>query len=211
MINEKRKYYCIICKKEVFMNAGNFGKHKKLHNPEYRKIMQKTWDKVGRINSIKLTGRLSPRRNVTMLEQYGLEKTNTIKASIKNTLQKGIKDGRVKKSFLTIGNGRGMSTLEKYVYFKYLDGDWKFNYAIGIKPSVVGYPRNYKIDFYNEKLKIGIEIDGKIHQYIERKLADTKKIDFLNNRGYKIIRITEHDIHINNWNKEDFKKWLSSF
>lgn len=142
----------------------------------------------------------------TMEMVYGKKKASRIKNQIKKTLQYKIKEGVVKKSYLTIGNGRGMNKLETYFYNKFLNSSWKYNYAIGIKPQIKRYPRNYKVDFYNEKLNICVEIDGKIHNTEKQKILDRKKTDMLRSRGFYVIRLSESDIL--KMTKKEFLKWL---
>ena len=139
------------------------------------------------------------------------ERDKSIKEKIGKTVSRGIKEGRIPNSFLKVGNGKGMSKLEKYFYNTFLDKSWYYNYAIGSGKG--GYKKygfvNYKIDFYNEKLQVGIEVDGKgIHDSVKQKKLDVKKNKLLVKLGYKILRLDEKTLKSFN-TKEDFEKWMN--
>ena len=53
---------------------------------------------------------------------------------------------------------------------------------------------NYVIDFYCPKLKLGIEIDGKIHSQHGRSIQDQEKDRILKTLGIKVIRISILDM-----------------
>lgn len=73
--------------------------------------------------------------------------------------------------------------------------------------TIIGYERDlpfgkWFIDFAFEDLKLAIEIDGKQHEYAERKESDIKKDLFITNNGWKIFRIKWHNpINDTNRNK----------
>jgi very-short-patch-repair endonuclease len=47
----------------------------------------------------------------------------------------------------------------------------------------------YFIDLALEKQKIALEIDGKQHEYLDRKASDAKKDKFLVDNGWRVYRI----------------------
>lgn len=208
-VNIFKHFICPYCHKRVYMSITSFGKHKKLHDPKYRKLMQPVWNRVGVNNSKKLTGRTTGKKGIPMTKLYGVKKANRVKRQISKTLKKRINTGEIKKSFLLIGNGKGMSRLETFCYDNFLDSTWIFNYGIGIKPRIGGYPNAYKIDFYNTKLNIGLEVDGKMHLVKKQQELDAKKTKFLNSRGYRILRITELELTLLK-NKTEFNDWITS-
>ena len=56
---------------------------------------------------------------------------------------------------------------------------------------------NYIVDFVCRKKKIIIEIDGGQHNTPEEIIYDKKRTEFLNSRGYKVIRFWNSDIDKN--------------
>lgn len=50
------------------------------------------------------------------------------------------------------------------------------------------------LDFYCPTLKLGIEVDGGIHNLKENKIYDLAREKIINEYGVKIIRFTNHDI-----------------
>lgn len=201
-------FYCDICNKRLHQTPASFSRHRKFHDPAYRIKMAPVWARVGEINRQKLTGKGKPYGS--MVKRYGNIKAKNIKKKISRTLKRKIDEGLIKKSYLTIGNGRGLSTLEKIFYNTFLNELWVFNYAIGIKPHISGYPNTYKIDFFNPALNKGIEVDGKIHKLKSRQESDKKKMLFLKSRGYNIRRINEEQISLLKSNGK-FEEWLSSY
>lgn len=120
----------------------------------------------------------------------------SVRKKISNTVKNNIKTGVIKAPFLLVGNGRGMSVLEKIFFDTYLNSSWIYNYVVRIGDLKLknhnGY--NYKIDFYNKNTNIGIEIDGKIHKAVERKNIDSKKSLILLKKNIKLLRFDYNDI-----------------
>jgi len=58
---------------------------------------------------------------------------------------------------------------------------------------------NYIINFYNAKFKIVIEIDGKIHDELDKAEYDKERTKIFESYGLKVIRFKNEDI-INNFN-----------
>ena len=47
---------------------------------------------------------------------------------------------------------------------------------------------NYIVDFYCATEKLIVELDGQVHRNLVAEIRDQKRTDFLENRGFKIIR-----------------------
>lgn len=86
------------------------------------------------------------------------------------------------------GNGTGPSQIEQMMLDR-LGSDWKWNFIIPTKVKKGnGYPTHYKIDLFNEKLNLALEIDGSSHR--SRKDQDIKKENFIKNIGIDFIRLS---------------------
>lgn len=55
----------------------------------------------------------------------------------------------------------------------------------------------YILDFFCPKIKLGIEIDGNSHYYINASNYDEKRRRYLESFGIKIIRFTNTEIYTN--------------
>jgi very-short-patch-repair endonuclease len=53
---------------------------------------------------------------------------------------------------------------------------------------------NYIVDFYCDKLKLIIEVDGEIHSFSENAKYDLKRDNVLKINGYHILRVTNFEI-----------------
>ena len=116
------------------------------------------------------------------------------------TLQKGNERGLgntsgTREGFLRIrgGNGRG-PTFAEQTLMDALGFGWEPcivktgdapQYGRGDKPS------HYKIDIANRPLKIAIEVDGNSHR--GREEQDAKKQEFLEGRGWVVVRVPNRD------------------
>ena len=56
---------------------------------------------------------------------------------------------------------------------------------------------NYIVDFVCEEKKIVIELDGGQHNEEENKLKDNIRTEFIESKGYKVIRFWNNDINTN--------------
>jgi len=54
--------------------------------------------------------------------------------------------------------------------------------------------QNYILDFYCPKLKLAIEIDGDVHHFKSKNLADVRKGNYLINEGIKLVRLNNDDL-----------------
>jgi len=66
----------------------------------------------------------------------------------------------------------------------------------------------YILDFYCAKLRLGIEVDGEVHNKEERKLYDKDREKFLKNLNIEIIRFWNSDVLKN---IEDVKMKIRNF
>ena len=53
---------------------------------------------------------------------------------------------------------------------------------------------NYIADFYCSPLRLVIEVDGQAHNMGNRPMQDVSRDNFLNENGYKVLRIAASDI-----------------
>lgn len=74
------------------------------------------------------------------------------------------------------------------------DLGWPTEVAVSLGPRKKGWPTHYKIDIANERLKLGIEVDGKGHRTKARMATDKKKESKLIELGWEIIRIPNEEI-----------------
>ncbi len=52
---------------------------------------------------------------------------------------------------------------------------------------------SYIVDFYAPQLNLVVEVDGDTHE--EQKEYDARRTNFLENKGYEILRFTNEEIH----------------
>lgn len=123
---------------------------------------------------------------------------NSMKIRIENGLHKGWSPRNV------------ISYPEKF-FMKVLENNnikYKHNYTVYQKDLGLETNYYYYIDFYIEELNIGLEIDGKQHNY--RIEHDEKRDTALKNNGYKIYRIKWKYIN-NQSGKEYIKSEIDNF
>lgn len=82
---------------------------------------------------------------------------------------------------------KNMTAAEKMLWFKYLRGH-KYRF---VRQKVIG---NYIIDFYCQKLKLGIEIDGETHLGDKNEQYDKRREDELAKYGIRILRFWNYDV-----------------
>lgn len=69
---------------------------------------------------------------------------------------------------------------------------WNTEVAVPTKKGrSSGYPTCYKLDIGNSELKIGIEIDGRGHRALARRVQDAKKEHLLQAMGWTILRFSK--------------------
>jgi len=80
-----------------------------------------------------------------------------------------------------------MTVAEKKLWYEFLRGHrYRF-----IRQKVIG---NYILDFYCQKLKLGIEIDGETHLGNKNEEYDKNRTRELEKLGIKILRFWNDDI-----------------
>ncbi len=95
------------------------------------------------------------------------------------------------------GNGRGL-TIPQKMLLDLLSDEWIPEYVV--KTNVcrdnnpLKYPPCYKIDIANPKIMVAVEVDGASHHPLSRQAMDKKKTHFLEQRGWRVIRIKNNDI-----------------
>jgi len=80
-----------------------------------------------------------------------------------------------------------MTAAEKKLWYEFLRG-YKYRFA---RQKIIG---NYIIDFFCQKLKLGIEVDGETHLNNKNEMYDKKRTEELNKLGIKILRFWNDDI-----------------
>lgn len=73
----------------------------------------------------------------------------------------------------------------------------KDNNILGYKFRRQHVLAGYIVDFYCQKLKIAIEVDGKIHNIEKNKESDKQREEILKRYGISIIRVTNEEIESN--------------
>jgi very-short-patch-repair endonuclease len=94
------------------------------------------------------------------------------------------------KNSLTLNaqNLRNNATKEENrLWYEYLH-NYKFRFN---RQKIIGC---YIADFYCRKVKLIIEIDGSQHYDAKQEAYDTKRTEYFNNLGIKVIRFTNMDI-----------------
>jgi very-short-patch-repair endonuclease len=76
---------------------------------------------------------------------------------------------------------------ENRLWYEYLR-NYKFRFN---RQRVIGH---YIADFYCQKVKLIIEIDGSQHYDVQQEDYDTKRTGYFNSLGIKVIRFTNADI-----------------
>ena len=80
------------------------------------------------------------------------------------------------------------------------------------KPVRINNKHHYFLDFYIERNGkfIDLEIDGKQHQYKDRKESDIQRDKFLKDNGYLVYRINWNEINSEN-GKQIMKSKITKF
>lgn len=92
------------------------------------------------------------------------------------------------------GNGRG-PTAPQQMLLDALGRGWVSELAESNgKPRMPGYPTCYKLDIAHQGLKVNVEVDGASHNTKAAKVRDAKRDALLTSRGWKILRVQNHQI-----------------
>src|SRR3989338_2358285 len=82
---------------------------------------------------------------------------------------------------------QNMTAAEKKLWYEFLRG-YRHRF---VRQKVIG---NYILDFYCQKLKLGIEIDGETHFGDKNEKHDEKRTEELKKYGIEIIRFWNYEI-----------------
>ena len=83
-----------------------------------------------------------------------------------------------------------MTKEERHLWYDFLK-----DYPVKIyRQKIVG---NYILDFYCEKAKLAIELDGSQHYEDAGQDYDQKRTDYLNELGIEVFRVSNLDVHRN--------------
>lgn len=90
------------------------------------------------------------------------------------------------------GNGRGMTAAQTALLAALGRGDgWTEEYVVPTRMGRrSGYPTHYKIDIALPRAMVAIEVDGASHSALARQEQDARKTDFLEARGWTVLRFT---------------------
>ena len=91
------------------------------------------------------------------------------------------------------GNGHGPTEPEKRILQMVPSAVPNFCIKTKIKPGN-GIPTHYKIDVAVPHLKLAIEVDGNSHNLYSRKAADERKTNFLQERGWTVLRFKNLEV-----------------
>ncbi len=80
-----------------------------------------------------------------------------------------------------------MTIAEKKLWYEFLRG-YKYRF---VRQKIIG---NYILDFYCQKLKLGIEVDGGTHISSKNKEYDKNRTQELKKFGIKILRFWNNDV-----------------
>lgn len=110
----------------------------------------------------------------------------------KNKISKKAKE-RVKNGTHQGWQSRKVRSYAEIFFEKVLNNNNINKYSVEhkIKKSDLGFKdvSNYFLDFYFPDLKLDLEIDGKQHNYPERKISDKNRDESLNQYGIEVYRI----------------------
>jgi len=124
----------------------------------------------------------------------GNKKAKTCSKQCSNHLQSKIMKERVLNGEHKGWTTRNISSYAEDYFKKVLDNmkiEYIFNYPVAKKSLGISCSSSYFLDFYVEifQRRIDLEIDGKQHEYQERKESDSERDFFLEKNGYEVFRI----------------------
>ena len=73
-----------------------------------------------------------------------------------------------------------------------------------VRQKIIG---SYIVDFYCAKLKLVIEIDGVQHYLEENEMYEKRREEYLQGKGYKLLRFYNSDVNKNLSNTEETIYW----
>lgn len=87
---------------------------------------------------------------------------------------------------------------------------FEFNYKIAKKDLGINDNNNYFLDFYFPDIRLDLEIDGKQHDYADRRISDNIRDSLLEKINIIVYRIKWKSIN-NDLGKDNIKKEIDSF
>jgi hypothetical protein len=210
---QKISKVCPVCKSEFITMSGHEYEKKTCSiscsnsaNPKRKKTFNK------KIKSHKLEKKECLICNSTFT---GLKKTKTCSKECSNLLISNIIKEKVR-----IGEHKGwtsrniVSYPEKFFMevLNNLEIPFEFNFPVSKSSLGINSSASYFLDFYIQKdqRKIDLEIDGKQHEYQERKESDKLRDHILEKNGFEIFRIKWKN-PINEQNKIYLKEEIIKF
>lgn len=136
----------------------------------------------------------------TSNEQYIKKLSDAANENVKNGTHVGWQSRKVR------------SYAEKFFETFLINNNLKFDIEHKIKKTDLGFEdaSNYFLDFYLTDFNLDLEIDGKQHEYPERKESDRIRDEALNKFGIKVYRIKWKNPN-NELNKEYIKNEINKF
>lgn len=92
-----------------------------------------------------------------------------------------------------MGNGMGLTKPQAILLSKLSKYRPAAEYPVSTN-GIEGLPTCYKVDIAIPEIKLAIEVDGRSHRAIQRKIEDKKKDDFLCSIGWMVERIKNEEI-----------------
>ena len=95
-------------------------------------------------------------------------------------------------AYLNGGNGRDLPLPQRLLAARL---GWRTEFVVktGMQAGS-GYPPSYKVDIAEPLLKIGIEVDGWVHELPARREKDAKKEALLTDFGWRILRFINKEV-----------------
>ena len=184
---------CAYCGKEII---------KELYSKEKWSTMMRKLKKTNRIYCSPNCGTNWAHKNLTKYIQSEASRKRMMihnpmmRKDIREKVSSTLKEKNHKPK-IRGGNGTGMTKPQEILYKELKKHNLYTIPELPIKThqkNGSGYPTCYKVDLGLEELKIGIEIDGKSHNLIERRNQDMKKDMFLESLGWKILRFKNKEV-----------------
>ena len=132
--------------------------------------------------------------------EQNLKSSNSMKTRVENGTHVGWQSRKVR------------SYAEKFFETVLVNNEIKFDTEYKIKKRDLGFEdsSNYFLDFYLTDFNVDLEIDGKQHEYPDRKESDKIRDEALNKFGIKVYRIKWKNPN-NESNKEYIKNEIEKF
>jgi hypothetical protein len=122
----------------------------------------------------------------------GVEWSETVKEKLRASWRA---DAPRREKFIAQRGGNGKISPAEALVRKILSENFLWNHAVATGESrSSGYPTCYKLDFANPRRMLAIEVDGFSHNSAARKCQDQKKEDWLQVRGWSVLRVSNQQV-----------------